>query len=137
MSAEAAVAYLVPVLASCGYRYIHKSTTFGSEENTAPQRVCTAVTVCPIKNSSFQLKLNLLQSKLQSSRDPVCGPYLAIAFTGKLPLPPLTRRLPVAWKGRGFRADALICDQRGIFSLPKHDIITYGRAARAYQTTNY
>ena len=23
MSAEAAVAYLVPVLASCGYRYIH------------------------------------------------------------------------------------------------------------------
>ena len=52
MSAEAAVAYLVPVLASCGYRYIHKSTTFGTEENTAPQRVCTAVTVCPIKNSS-------------------------------------------------------------------------------------
>ena len=95
------------------------------------------VTVCPIKNSSFQLKLNLLQSKLQSSRDPVCGPYLAAAFTGKLPLPPLTRQLPGAWKGRGSRADALTCDQGGIFSLPKHDIITYGRVARAYQTTNY
>ena len=63
----------------------------------------------------LQLKLNLLQSKLQSSRDPVCGPYLAFAFTGKLPLPPLTRQLPGAWKGRGSRADALTCDQGGIF----------------------
>ena len=54
MSAEAAVAYLVPVLASCGYRYIHKSTTFGTEENTAPQRVCNCLSY---KKQWFSIKI--------------------------------------------------------------------------------
>lgn len=46
--------YLVPVLASCGYRYIHKSTTFRTEENTAPQRVCNCLSY---KKQWFSIKI--------------------------------------------------------------------------------
>ena len=55
MSAEAAVAYLVTVLAS---------VAFGTEEKHGAALTGRRVTVCPMKNSSFQNNSILLQSNL-------------------------------------------------------------------------